>query len=271
MKADNFSQSALDALRGRVQSAEVLEAFDRLVQYGVECQTLNCAPGGHGRGLDFRYTSVDPRGRPFAFAASRAHLLFHVRPLGVRTLRLTKTLLARRIEVVRKRADAQLQIVVRNRNEADVVVDQLLSRWPAGKPTAEDGALAVARNGLGPYRVNVEQVEGACRATGVMDRRHLRAVHVKPWSDCDDDERLDGNNGLLLSPHVAHLFERGYISFADDGRMLVARQLNSTILKRWAIGLPIVARGFASKQKPYLAWHREHVFERVEAGRRRKG
>jgi hypothetical protein len=270
MKAAEFSDSALATLRGRIHLAEVLEAFDRLVQYGVDSRPLNCAPGGRARGLDFRYTSTDPRGWPFALTVSRAHLLFHVRPLAMRTLRLTKTLLARRIAVVRKRADEQLQIVVRNRAEADVVVGQLLSRWPERRVPGEETALADARSGLGPFRANVEQVEGACRATGVMDRRHLRAVHIKPWADSADDERLDGYNGLLLSPHVAHLFERGYISFSDAGQMLVARQLNSTILKRWAIALPNAARGFAAKQKPYLAWHREHVFEKVEAGRRRK-
>jgi hypothetical protein len=270
MKAADFNQPALDDLRGRVQAPEVLEAFDRLVEYGLESQSLHCAPGGQGRMRDFRYTSVDPRGWPFAFTVSRAHLLFNIRPLGVRTLRLTKTLLARRIEVVRKRADEGLQIVVRDRREADAVVEQLLSRWPEGKPLETGGAQEGARSGLGPFRVNVEQVEGACRVTGVMDRRHLRAVHIRPWETCDDMEKLDGNNGLLLSPHVAHLFERGYISFADNGQMLVARQMNSTVLKRWAITAPIAARPFSSKQKPYLAWHREQVFEKVEAGRRRK-
>ena len=270
MKAAEFSQSALEALRGSIQLAAVQEAFDRLVQHGVQSRSLDCAPGGHGKARDFRFTSVDPRGWPFAVTVSRAHLLFHVRPIAVRTLRLTKTSLARRIEVVRKRADSQLQIVVRNRKEADVVVDQLLSRWPARKDSAEEAELADARNGLGPFRAAVEQIEGACRVTGVMDRRHLHAVHIKPWADCGDDERMDGNNGLLLSPHVAHLFGRGYVSFSDNGQLLVARQLNSTVLKRWAITLPIPPRGFAAKQKPYLAWHREHVFEKVAAGRRRK-
>jgi len=271
MKTAEFSQSALEELRGRIQSADALEAFDRLVQFGIDSPSLGCAPGGSGKSRDFRYTSVDPRAWPFAFTASRAHLLFHVRPPGVRTLHLTKTQLARRIEVVRKRTDAALQILVRNRAEADVVIDQLLSKWPAPKVPREDAALCDARDGLGSFRTDVEQLEGACRVTGVMDRRHLRAVHVKPWARSSDAERLDGGNGLLLSPHVAHLFERGYVSFADSGQLLVARQLNSTVLKRWAINLPISARGFAARQKPYIAWHREHVFEKVEAGRRRKG
>lgn len=271
MKAAEFSQSALEGLRGRIQSADALEAFDRLVKFGVQSHSLECAPRGSGKGLDFRYTSVDPRAWPFAFTASRAHLLFHVRPPGVRMLRLTQTLLARRFDVVRKRADAGLQIVVRNLVEADVVVDQLLSKWPAPNLSQEDAALRDARDGLGAYRRSVEQFEGACRVTGVMDRRHLRAVHIKPWADSADEERLDGGNGLLLSPHVAHLFERGYVSFSDAGQLLVARQMNSMVLKRWAISPPITSRVFAARQKPYIAWHREHVFEKVAAGRRRKG
>ena len=122
----------------------------------------------------------------------------------------------------------------------------------------------------GQYRAGVEQIEGACRVTGVMDRRHLRAVHIKTWEECRDAEKTDAHNGLLLSPHVAHLFERGYISFADDGQLLAANKLNSTVMKRWAITLPIVARSFSAKQKSYLAWHRQQVFEKAGTGRRRR-
>jgi predicted restriction endonuclease len=116
----------------------------------------------------------------------------------------------------------------------------------------------------------VEQLEIACRVTGVMDRRHLKAVHIKSWDSCSEAEKMDRHNGLVLSPHVAHLFERGYISFTDDGELLVARQLNSTVMKRWALPSTIAARAFAAKQRPYLAWHREHLFEKAETGRRRR-
>lgn len=270
MKAGHFDPSALETLRARIQSPAGLEAFDRLVEYGTQSPTLQCAPGGRGRVHDFRYTSLDPRGWPFAFTVSRAHLLFQVRPLGVRALRLTRTQLARRIEVVRKGTDSQFQIVVRNRREADAVVDLLLSRWPAKHASEPDPALAQAGEYQRRFRSAVEEIEGACRVTGVMDRRHLRAVHIKSGETCSDVERIDGHNGLLLSPHVAHLFERGYISFEDGGQVLVARQLNSTVLRRWSITVPITARPFLAKQKRYLAWHRGNVFEKAEAGRRRK-
>src|SRR5512139_179211 len=167
MKAADFNPSALETLRSRIQSADVLAAFERLVAYGIECPHLRCGPGGKTQVRDFRYTSISPRGWPFAFTVSRAHLLFHIRPLGVRTLHLTRTVLSRRIEVVRKRSESELQVVIRNRREADALVEHLLSRWPGNPASTESQALADARNGYGPFRAGVEQIDGACRVTGV--------------------------------------------------------------------------------------------------------
>ncbi|MGB9332880.1 MAG: HNH endonuclease signature motif containing protein, partial [Steroidobacteraceae bacterium] len=74
----------------------------------------------------------------------------------------------------------------------------------------EKRQLISARIGQGIFRENVERIEKACRVTGVLDRRHLRASHIKPWKVSDDREKIDGFNGLLLSPHIAHLFDRGH-------------------------------------------------------------
>jgi hypothetical protein len=128
--------------------------------------------------------------------------------------------------------------------------------------------LVKARFGQGVFRQNVEQVEHACRVTKVLDRRHLRAGHIKPWRSSDDREKLDGCNGLLLAPHVQHLFERGYISFADDGDLLVSRMLNPSVLAAWGVTPPFNAGGFRPEQQVYLAYHRENVFERHNGGRR---
>ncbi|MEZ5459241.1 MAG: HNH endonuclease signature motif containing protein [Steroidobacteraceae bacterium] len=56
-----------------------------------------------------------------------------------------------------------------------------------------------------------------------MDRpEYLIASHAKPWRDSSNDERLDGENGLLLTPTVDHLFDRGFISFEGNGRVIVS-------------------------------------------------
>jgi hypothetical protein len=120
-----------------------------------------------------------------------------------------------------------------------------------------------ARRGQGRFRLNVEGVEQACRVTGVTDPRLLRASHIKPWRSCATSaERLDGNNGLLLCPNVDHLFDRGYISFQDDGRILVSPLVDAAQIARLGVTTapPLNVGAFSSKQAPYLAFHRESVF-----------
>lgn len=131
-------------------------------------------------------------------------------------------------------------------------------------------ALVRARRGQGEYRHRVEQVEKACRVTGLFDRRHLRARHIRPWRDSDDEQKLDGHNGLLLSPHLDHLFERGFISFSDDGELLVSKHLNPAVFETWGLRPQRNVGPFTPAQQNYLAYHREHVFER-EPQHRGKG
>jgi putative restriction endonuclease len=133
---------------------------------------------------------------------------------------------------------------------------------------ADKQQLIRARRGQGAFRRSLEKIERACRLTGLLDRRHLRASHIKPWSVSEDNEKLDGCNGLLLSPHVANLFARGYISFADTGELLVSRHLNPAVLKSWQLSAPRNVGAFKPRQRIYLDYHRREVFDKPEIGRR---
>ena len=81
--------------------------------------------------------------------------------------------------------------------------------------------LVRARRGQGVFRSSVLLSETECRVTRVSDPKHLRASHIKPWREANNAERLDGSNGLLLSPHIDHLFDQGYISFSNTEELLV--------------------------------------------------
>jgi putative restriction endonuclease len=82
--------------------------------------------------------------------------------------------------------------------------------------------LVLARRGQGRFRDAVTRIETHCRITGVNRPELLVASHCKPWRDADNAERLDGENGLLLTPSIDHLFDRGFISFENDGRLIVS-------------------------------------------------
>lgn len=76
-------------------------------------------------------------------------------------------------------------------------------------------------------------IERHCRITRVDKPEHLRASHCKPWRDCNtNQERLDGENGLLLTPSIDHLFDHGFISFEDSGRLIISPVADMTSLER---------------------------------------
>ena len=91
--------------------------------------------------------------------------------------------------------------------------------------------------------------------------RHLRASHIKPWRLSSDREKLDGNNGLLLSPHVDQLFDGGWITFTDSGELLRSSRLDRRVLESWKIPEELNVGAFNDEQKRYLAFHRESVFK----------
>jgi putative restriction endonuclease len=120
--------------------------------------------------------------------------------------------------------------------------------------------LTKARRGQGIFRTNVRLIEHRCRLTGVDNIKHLRASHIKPWKASSDSEKIDGHNGLLLSPHVDHLFDRGFITFRNSGDLLISKELSSAVLDKWSLNSIENVGEFNSKQSEYLDFHREVVF-----------
>jgi hypothetical protein len=118
-----------------------------------------------------------------------------------------------------------------------------------------------SRRGQGIFKANVRLIEKHCRVTGVTNIKHLRASHIKPWAVSNDIEKLDGCNGLLLSPHVDHLFDRGFISFYNSGDLLISSELNPQILDQWAIESNKNVGKFRSEQREYLEYHRDVIFQ----------
>lgn len=175
---------------------------------------------------------------------------------------LLRRLLNRQVE----ECEARIGMEMDGRLAERVIEEQIWQRSDIAP--LERRQLISARSGRGIFRERVEQTESACRVTGILDRRYLRATHIKPWKDADDREKIDGYNGLLLSPHIDHLFERGHISFADDGTLLISRHLNPYVRSAWGLERPVPARSFAPQQCVYLQHHRQQVFEKIGGGRR---
>jgi len=74
----------------------------------------------------------------------------------------------------------------------------------------ERTALVQARRGQGQFRDNVRSIEHACRITRVERMEHLIASHVQPWRDSSNEQQLDGENGLLLTPDRGPSVRQGF-------------------------------------------------------------
>lgn len=140
---------------------------------------------------------------------------------------------------------------------------QTFEKKVAGMPTSTEAErLVVQRVGQSVFRDGLLDLwEGRCAVTGLAVPALLRASHIKPWADCETDaERLDVYNGILLAPHLDAAFDRGFITFGDDGAIVVNGALSPDAQRILGLDRPAFVRGLTDGHRGYLPWHRERVF-----------
>jgi hypothetical protein len=128
-------------------------------------------------------------------------------------------------------------------------------------PATQKSALITSRIGQGQFRDNLLIYwERRCAVTGLDLTRLLCASHIKPWRDSNNTERLDLYNGLLLGPSYDAAFDKGFITFGEDGVMQVSPELSDNQLSGLGITKGGVLRKIEDGHHAYLAYHNEHVF-----------
>lgn len=88
---------------------------------------------------------------------------------------------------------------------------------------------------------------------------YLIASHIKPYAYSSELESFDSNNGLLLSLTLDSLFDRGYISFSEDGKILLSSELTLAV-KEAIREFKINEKFINEKRREYLKFHREVCF-----------
>lgn len=130
-------------------------------------------------------------------------------------------------------------------------------------PVTQRIQLAKARVGQGLFRKRVILLDQACRVTGVSDKRVLVASHIKAWKHSTNAERINGHNGILLSPHVDALFDDHLITFEDDGQMHTHFSLPRDVLHRWSIDPSRRVEAFRPEQRQFLSHHRSVFAQKI--------
>jgi hypothetical protein len=98
--------------------------------------------------------------------------------------------------------------------------------------------------------------DGRCAVTGCAHPALLKASHIVAWADATGPERLDEANGFLLVATLDAAFDRGIVSFADDGCILISTQLTSVDLVAAGLHNGMRLRRVPAGSLPFLARHR---------------
>ncbi|WP_088163533.1 HNH endonuclease signature motif containing protein [Sphingobacterium sp. G1-14] len=129
----------------------------------------------------------------------------------------------------------------------------------SNKEGGEKEALILARLGQGRFKNSLIKKGEGCAISGYLNKDLLIASHIKPWSKCDNFEKVDPNNGLLLLPNFDKLFDKGLISFDDHGHVLISDLFTDAEI--FVIKKSLKIR-FRDGSKKYMEYHRLTVFKK---------
>ena len=125
----------------------------------------------------------------------------------------------------------------------------------------EQEQIIISRLGQGNFRRNVIHLWGSCSVTGLQNLTLLKASHIKPWKDSNNEERLNPYNGLLLIPDYDFLFDRGYLTFKNNGNVVISQRLNQFARKVFNVQDDLRLRNVFTDNKEFLEFHRSVVFK----------
>lgn len=142
------------------------------------------------------------------------------------------------------------------------VADEFRAKTQNLPRTTEAERTVVQRVGQDIFRnALMDYWQGRCCVTGLSVPSLLRASHIKPWALCEtDDERLDVFNGLLLAPHLDALFDGGWISFSNQGALMMSKELPVAARTQLALSSEWQLDGLRTVHAHYLDFHRRMIF-----------
>jgi putative restriction endonuclease len=110
--------------------------------------------------------------------------------------------------------------------------------------------------------------DNKCAITGIDIPELLIASHIIPWSK-NENERLNPENGICLSPLYDRAFDKGYIGISDKYEILLCSELKKKTKKEYylnhfdlLIGAKIAVPKKYLPKKEFLGFHMDVVFRK---------
>ena len=127
---------------------------------------------------------------------------------------------------------------------------------------ADKQAIVKIRIGQGKFREKLLLRDKKCILCGIQNQNLLVSSHIKAWKDCTSPkEKLDTDNGIILCSLHDALFDKGLITFDDNGKILFSDDLSQSdrLLTNLKSDCHIKMN---DSMKEYMSWHRTHTFKK---------
>lgn len=158
-----------------------------------------------------------------------------------------------------KRVGKQLNYPSEQLNLSLAAQDQAVYGNNTPNETERKG-LVTSRVGQGAYRKSILfRWDFKCAITNYSKKEILIASHIVPWNESTDNERLDVNNGILLSPIYDALFDKHFIGFENNGKIILSDTLRKTNYDSIGVTGKESLKKLSMENIPYLERHREKL------------
>lgn len=125
----------------------------------------------------------------------------------------------------------------------------------------EKEVVTKARINQGKFRELLINKYKTCCLCGVSHKDLLVASHIKPWSISDENEKVNEFNGLLLCANHDKLFDKGLITFDDNGRIIISSQIDkfNRIFTNIDDNMKIKLEDESLR---FMKYHRDNIFKK---------
>lgn len=231
------------------ERVNAIEALPEVIEFNVYAQDQIDGPRGYVNSKDFGYQLIREISLPLVSYISVMQL---TDPKGI-TVYYWK--LFADFEAISDKREA---LVFTYGKKGEKPIPQ-----PLPKETTHEKEIRRARQGQGLYREKLLAECPFCPITLINDERLLIASHIKPWAVADDKEKLDHKNGFMLSPLYDKLFDRGFMTFSEDRKIILSNWISPANKKRLGVvdGQFVQMLPLDEERQAYMKFHRSSVFK----------
>jgi hypothetical protein len=134
-------------------------------------------------------------------------------------------------------------------------IDEIINRRDITE--TERASMVSTRLGQGRFRKDLIDYWDGCAVTRYKNTRLLIASHIKPWKIASHEDRVDSFNGLLLLPNLDKAFDLGFVTFEENGEILLSPDQENPQALGVKKGMKI---NLSDKHQENMAYHRDNIF-----------